>query len=372
MNNLTIDDILRGTELGQVQSVGHMQVVPLLGRSDDRYAPPELEVETTAYGTVVLRNRDARPTIVPPGAGWVVKQSAQDHALGGGALLGANQQATIATARCIQSSQCGMIRAAKHPMLVLPAALRPHALATRKEVGYNKLWDAIAKFNGTHGVRANGHLEYFLRQFKEQLGRFVAEFELVPDQVGAIVLVGGRVAGIERAPSTAFWRVLWEPLIRVCYGSLAVARARETALPPDTRVPMRPGAQSIRELRERLLEAEGATTGRVLEELESLRPHGLRVAGDVDQRLGQERLQTVASRQLAGQVVARERGEIAYVSVSTTSVEGFDAPVVAATSAEPVEPAAEIRIESEDSGEAQVGVEQAGWYARAIRWLFGS
>ena len=38
--------------------------------------------------------------------------------------------------------------------------------------------DAIAKFNGANGVQASGHLEHYLRQFKSQLARFVAEFEL--------------------------------------------------------------------------------------------------------------------------------------------------------------------------------------------------
>ena len=95
--NLSIDDILRGTEPGRLQSVGHMQVIPLCGDDDDRFAAPDLEVRTTSYGIVELRHDGARPTIVPPGAGWVVKQAAQDHAIGSGVLLAGNSQATIAT-----------------------------------------------------------------------------------------------------------------------------------------------------------------------------------------------------------------------------------------------------------------------------------
>ena len=66
IHSLTIDDILRGTESGRAQSVGHMQVVPLLGEDVGGFAPPRVEISTTSYGTVVLRNRDARPTIIPP------------------------------------------------------------------------------------------------------------------------------------------------------------------------------------------------------------------------------------------------------------------------------------------------------------------
>jgi hypothetical protein len=105
MNGLSIDDILRGTEPGRMQSVGHMQIIPLLGADDDRFAAPVLEVRTTAYGTVELRHDGDRPTIVPPGAGWVVEQAAQDHAIGGGVLLASKSVATVNTARCIQRSQ---------------------------------------------------------------------------------------------------------------------------------------------------------------------------------------------------------------------------------------------------------------------------
>ena len=130
--NFTIEDILSGTTTGRMQSVGQMQVIPIFGEDDDTFAPPEVEVNTTDYGTVNLRNDSDRPTIVPPGAGWVVKQAAQDHAIGSGALMKAGERKTINTAMCIQSSQGGYIRGDKHPMLILPVALRAPALAKRK------------------------------------------------------------------------------------------------------------------------------------------------------------------------------------------------------------------------------------------------
>src|SRR6185436_21107810 len=103
--SFTVEQILKGTGLGPMQSVGQMQVIPVLGADDATFAPPELEVSTQGYGTVLLRNVSDLPTIVPPGAGWVVQQKAQDHALGGGSLLRPQEHKAVNTAMCIQQSQ---------------------------------------------------------------------------------------------------------------------------------------------------------------------------------------------------------------------------------------------------------------------------
>jgi hypothetical protein len=315
MNRLSIDDILRGTEPGRMQSVGHMQVIPLLGDDDDRFAAPEVEVRTTSYGTVELRHDGDRPTIVPPGAGWVVEQAAQDHAIGGGVLLAGKTQVTITTARCIQRSQHGYIAAAKHPMLVLPAALRAQALAIRKDTGFDKLWAPIAQFNEGLGVTAAGHLEYFLRRFKVELDQFVAEFELLPRQLGAIVLVDGRIAGVERTPSSSFWRALWEPLIRVCYGSLAIQRGQGNTAPPLTRVPLAShGARTIAQLRLALAESQARERRVVAAVIQQLRDVDLHAAKQADQVLDRAQLITLASTELAGQIV-REGDQVAYASL---------------------------------------------------------
>ena len=81
-------------------------------------------------------------------------------------------------------------------------------------------------FNQEMGVPAAGHLEFFLKQFRKELDEFVAEFECVPRQIGAIILVDDQVVGIERAPSHAYWQSVWPCLIRECYGSLAIRVAQ--------------------------------------------------------------------------------------------------------------------------------------------------
>lgn len=317
---LTVEEILRGTRTGPRQSVGVMEVIPLLGEDDDTFAPPEVEVGTSHYGTVDLRNDGDRPTIVPPGAGWVVRQAAQDHAIGSGKLMRAGESVKIDTAMCIQQSQGGYIRRDKHPMLVLPAALRGRALAMRNEAGYSKLWDDIGRFNRRVGVsvgHGGGHLEYFLRHFAKQLDEFVAEFELVPDQRGAIVIVGGRVVGLELAPNRAYWRHVWEPLVRVCYGSLAIEVGRALGERASVGRPLRVTDSSLEGLEAALAEAtaqERADAEAIVRRLAGL----VLERGKTDDRMGRWRaridLTTVASRELAGQV-AHRGSEVRYASL---------------------------------------------------------
>jgi len=83
-------------------NVRRRRLIPLLGEDFAAFAPPSLEVGTCRYGAVMLKNDADRPTIVPPGAGWVVRQKAQGHAIGGGALLEPGQSRLIETALCIQ------------------------------------------------------------------------------------------------------------------------------------------------------------------------------------------------------------------------------------------------------------------------------
>ncbi len=317
MTTLTVEQILAGTTVGRLQSVGQMAVVPILddqgGEGDSPFAPPELEASTTSYGTLHVRNRADRPTIVPPGAAWVTSQRAQDHTTGGGQLVAAGEKRTINTASCIEQSQGGMISKAED-MLILPAGLRAHALAQRNQSGYDKLWPEITRFNREFGVTGSGHLVYFLNQFQKELDQFVAEFERIPRQVGAIILVAGRVVGIERAPSEAFWEKLWVPLIRVCYGSLALKAARSGAGVPATRQPLALTVKSLEGVQRALEQAAQAAKALVTTTVEALGMKQL-TAAPADQSLGDYALHTMASRDYAGQIVQQDTGRTVYASI---------------------------------------------------------
>jgi hypothetical protein len=80
----------------------------------------------------------------------------------------------------------------------------------RREKSFGRLWPSIAEFNRQAGLEDQGHaghLEFFFQHYRDQLDTFVAQFEPVPEPVGCIVLIGGKVAGVERTPSAnrAWW-----------------------------------------------------------------------------------------------------------------------------------------------------------------------
>lgn len=305
---LTVEMILKGTGIGPMQSVGQMQVIPILapadGSADDAtYAPPELEAGTSGYGSVALRNVHDKPTIVPYGAGWVVDDRAQDHAIGSGAFLKPGEHKVLGKAMCIQQSQPGLIARAKRAMTILPAKLRTKALAMRHVEQYNKLWEHITAFNTALGIDAAANLVTFLRSFAKELDEFVTELELVPRQIGAIVLVGGEIVGVERAPSAAYFAATWEPLVRVCYGSLAIAAGRSRTTPPATRLPLVTSAKTLDALKSALADLrarEEVLTQQLVSFARALR---LDRADQVDDTLDGAQLWTVAGRQLGGQVV---------------------------------------------------------------------
>jgi hypothetical protein len=311
--SIQLRDILCDTALGPVQSAGAMQVIPLLGDDDAFLAPPAVEVGTRTYGTVELRNHADRPTLVPHGAGWVVPQKAQDHALAGGVIVGAAEHKVVTTAMCIQSGQPGTIEVERHRLTMLPAELRVKALATRAVESYSRLWQDIAAFNATFGIGAISHLEHFLRHFSRELGAFVAEFEVVPRQVGAVVLVAGAIVGVERAPSSAYWQLVWEPLVRGCYGSVALRAASASRWAP-ARAPLVLEERSLAGLRRALDAATATEMARAEAQVDDAAGKTLDAEPGADAELGPVVLTTVAGADLSGQVATVE-GRVRFASL---------------------------------------------------------
>jgi hypothetical protein len=316
---LTVKDILDKRGIGRMQSVGPMQVIPILGQDDHSFAPPDVEAGTSNYGQVFVRNRQGRDTIIPPGSAWIVARAVQDHAIGGGALIPAMAERTIDKAMCIQQSQAGLIKAGEHPLQILPAGLRVKALELRHEGDYSRLWTHISRFKQRFELPGVGNFVDFLKCFHKELDEFVAEFELVDGQLGAIVLIDGRVAGIEVAPSTAYWDKVWVPLIRVCYGALALQSIRNagTAVPPSTRVPLEVLDNSLEGLTAALEMAEQAEQDVAVAVVLSVADKRLRVKKRGSDSLNGAKLHAVESAELIGQVV-RKNDEIKYASLIAT------------------------------------------------------
>ena len=249
--SVTISEILRGVEVGRMQAVGNMQIIPLLSDMvhEGFSTPDELEVGTSNYGTIEFNNRSDKEVIIPCHAGYIVKQAAQDHAMTHAGFVSKKQRKSYSTAACIQETQGGTISRGQHEMLILPYSLREVALKSRSGNSYSKLWDSIRSFNKQYQISGNAHLSYFFNEFEKELDSFVAQFEIVPRQVGAIVLINGEVVGIERVPSYEFWKSVWKPLIRECYGSLSIYEAKNSTFDPsEIKTPLKNRHRSLEAL----------------------------------------------------------------------------------------------------------------------------
>lgn len=239
----TVGELLSGARPGRVQSVGRMQMLPLLAGdapTADLGDPASLAIATGDYGTLRFRNDGGGPALVPSHLAVMVSQAAQDHAMPRAALVKAGTELDYRSAMCIQQSQGGLIKSGAHRLAVLPPALREAASLLPAKPGYERLWPAVSRFKDSAGVPGSADLVRFMKHFATELDRFTAEFECVEDQIGAVVLMDGAVVGVERAPSHVYWRSMWEPLIRFCYGAEAVRRGVAGDVPADlsTRVPL--------------------------------------------------------------------------------------------------------------------------------------
>ena len=319
---IRVADVLHGCTPGRIQSVGYMQVIPLVSDlSDNRFVSPvegKADVYTSDYGTLGFRNPNDCVMIVPCHAGYVVKHAAQDHAMAHAGVVKSAGERKFNTAMCIQQSQGGLIRRGEYRMLILPHALREMALMVRKTKSYNKLWDAIGQFNQEMGVQGHGHLEYFLKHFRKELDEFVAEFECVPQQIGAIILIDDQVVGVERAPSHGYWQSVWPCLIRECYGSLAIRVAQlkgERTEAPASRTPLPDDIGSLDDLESVIAEIARQEDERAKEMVRDLLD--VQLALSHDESTAGLSIETVQRGRFTGQVI-RDGERIVYASLPAT------------------------------------------------------
>lgn len=284
VGDVAISELLKGCTPGRVQTVGYMSIVPLLSDiQDERFAAPTgARVSTEGYGKLVVKNPEDVVMILPSGATYIVSQAAQNHAIAHAGVIKAKAVQQFHTAMCVQQTQGGYIAEGQHELSLLPVALREKAHKGRRDNQFNRLWPEIAKFNAGAGLAgAGGHLEKFFEKFTAELDQFVAEFEPLPKQVGAIVLINGKVVGVERCPSEKYFRAVWRPLIRECYGSMALLEAKKgAAAVPKTRVAVR-AATDLADLEAALAEAELAERQKVAGLVNSIAE--LRLARTVDE-----------------------------------------------------------------------------------------
>lgn len=264
---MNIKDILHGLQTGRMQSVANMSVIPLIQESQYHdfsfIAPNQLRMRTTGYGTMAFTNNKDATVIAPMGTTYIVSKQAQNHALCNVGMIPKGSK-SYNNAACVQERQGGHIPDANYEFQLLPYQIMESANKTTSVKKYGKLWPSISKLNTDHGLNSAGHLDYFFTKYKEEMQRFVAEFEIVKDQVGAIILVNDRVVGVERGPNPIYWSNVWEKIIRDCYGSYALSKRVANVSHVSSRIPLNTtGIRSLRGLKGALKDANKRQQERV-------------------------------------------------------------------------------------------------------------
>jgi len=298
----------RGVEIGEVQSVDEMTIVPIVGSNRGEVAQPSsLKFrQTTSYGTMVFENQDRDRDAIVPSNMMVRGRGAQDHAMSGSGVVAKARSKSFDNACCIEESQGGYLSSAGNDEDILPIALRKEFLdrTFRSRNSYSKLWPKIKTWlNGLRlsSGRNAAHLRYFYDtpDIKAALEDFAAEFEPVENQIGAIIMFSGVPVGIEIMPSSDHWEAYWKMLIRGCYGAELLRLKMLNKIKPTTLVlPDIP---------------KDATADKVKEIMEAFTTH-----------LRQEILPLMESIEIKGQTSIESNGSLQTSLITTSSGGGGD------------------------------------------------
>lgn len=223
---MQLRNYLQGFEPRQPQIALNMAIIPLVnaeiiyegiaGAENIRLA------HDTSYDSLHLEPIEAKLTIVPNGFTYLTKEKAQDRAV---AEVGVFNHTHKVRAYCVQSSQGGHMKQARAPertVRLLPMIIRQYAHQIKPQKGgYSSLWHKLREMNQQMGVNGD-YLVSFFNKFTQELNEFVAQFEPIPHQRGAITIINDRVVGVDILPSPKSFLAIWEILIRDCYGSSAL------------------------------------------------------------------------------------------------------------------------------------------------------
>lgn len=326
-DKVTIKELLRGVEAGYPQTVGYMTVIPLVSDLvDERFTvPSKIQTGTHNYGSLEVKNplRDGI-ALLPFGGAILTKQMAQNHAVGHALPIAAGEEYIDNTAACIQDSQGGTILMGEHQLSILPWLLKEPMFKVRGEKVYSKLWSSIKEFNTTLGLEGRGHLEIYLDHFKKELDQFIAEFEVVYRQVGAVILMNGEVVGVERAPNYAFWQDVWTPLIRECYGSLVLQYRKKyggNPPPPKIRKPLSIGnKKTLSAIADALESAQRSEAGAARKVVRNFIEDDFEVKDEnVGSKIKGMKVQSLTNDQFKGQVV-KDGSAVVYASLFTNAM----------------------------------------------------
>lgn len=298
---------------GMPQQSGSLTVLPVFGSDNDgRFVAPLSGLKLSqvrGYGNMELSNpAETGIAIVPLHMGYI-QDRAQNHALCRSAFIAAGQKLMFEDACCVQAAQGGYLEGRDQWFFILPLPLRQEALELRGKEDYSKLWDAISRLNEQFSLPNRGHLEQILSRKRAFLTQYQSRLELLPQQTGAVFFIEDKLAGVEIAPSAAYFQELWMPLVCFCYGVAAMYHEKDV----EVNKPLVPFcASNLQELREQLNQSRLERQEQVRNWLAQTPAEQFSI--EEEERFLSLRLQTVTGKNFAGQYV-EEEGRLLYASL---------------------------------------------------------
>lgn len=233
---MQIQEILKGFTIDRknIQSVGNMTVMPITSDVEFTNVANINEVnlqKDSDYNRLQFQNSSGQIGIAIQG--WMIMdktQRAQDRTIPYAHLVKAANSKLI-PANCVQHSQGGHFNISNvdhNTFMILPPSLRSLALkkSSYREAETGALWSSLRTW--AKGVDCdNNGLIMFYSKHEDRLDQFIAQFEPVEKQLGAVVLINDVLIAIDIMPKYDSWRRVWRAFIRDSYGAEAVRVAEK-------------------------------------------------------------------------------------------------------------------------------------------------
>ena len=242
-----------------------------------------------------------------------IQDGAQNHAISTAAMLAKGESRRFDNARCVQASQGGYLKTQEQWFFILPLALREEMLDKRKITGCGELWGAIGRYGRRFGSSGRGHLDDVICKYRASFNEYEKEFELCPNQRGAVFFINDVPVGIEIGPTPEYFKDIWSSLICFCYGPSAWEAERDFSKPSETVKRDSTLEETRQKLLARRLEYSGELTSRlagldwtVVENLE-------------EEKFLELSLSTIRTSCFYGQMIHREN-KLIYASLFRTGM----------------------------------------------------
>jgi hypothetical protein len=227
---MELKNILGGYKIDStnIQSVGNMAILPIISDTEFTDVADIHEVtlkKDVDYDLLEFSNSGGNIGIIIQGWTIITNQNAQDRIVPYAHLVKAGKTKVV-PANCIQEHQCGIHNINKwdQSFMVLPPSLRGLAITKNSDYEFSQvdsLWESLSTWATGMNCREYG-LTHFYSNYKDTLEHFVAEFEPVNKQLGAIVFINGELVAIDIVPTYVMWKRMWRTLIRDSYGAEAI------------------------------------------------------------------------------------------------------------------------------------------------------